>query len=1186
MGIENSWLIENITEAYPLGEVDDAVDGLIDSYDSLLTQITDDKRNYMAEAVSTTKDKIITSKVSGVVSLVDPDAFVDGTDYLIDGDGITVKADKFIDGEATPVAWTPGTIVTAMTGDFLDKNEIILSPVAATYLSATNLITVADLESSSDAMIDDATQKTVSFAKVDHVDSGDANAVLNTDTFNSVFMKNRSDGSIPIIQMDINAAVHNVLFRATSIDYINHDLTDVELKGSGSKLSDYTETTAGSAATDYVDNVFIVLNDSNDYVVTVDGTGYTYTAQSTDTSADVATGIQTAMSGVPNMVVTTAVGYWSNAYETANLEIPIGWFAKDVNNTVSYEVAMQQGSGDANDLTIEQDGINPEKIVITFEWDGFDPVYPTIGGLVDLVNNFVDVDIEAVVMPGFNAADPYSTVDTFSLQTGNSQLILTATEQKTVSLVDDYRTETVHVSDFAAAATQVGTVEVVKFLDTDTFTITLDSTAYTIVPGGVGFEDVVNDVTLATNFIEIINAGSDATATLSGLVITITGATAGVSFAVTTSGETGYAQPAERDTLLKYDIRNYLLRDDNTITQLLKPLSTVRNKSTPLSKSDLTSLLSSGYVYHGSALFLPQIPSVVDDNETLVPKISYPAGYLESRVRLDVSLIANAHNNVSQISRSMPELNVGINATEAAGSNRWYFVEAGGNGLAAKTSLSIALETISPKDYERLVFQDASATFSTILEDRLPDVGQTYESILSLLTKDIPSYNKGGLHSSLELNSQIFDKSEISAIKTEIGEDTLKDFIKYGLLPEITSIEVYLYLLHLAIQIDDAFIEQRFIALSGAMVADSSQLASLFSDPHFCDYVFGVNEAEVVPENNYGLGGIPIDGTVTMSKLYFRNMRNLAIPPASKDPANFAPSTLGSAIFSVVSEHILGGITTDSSSAGEDIVIVSNANTVTAQLPFDLSSIVNKSYIGVGYIEDFSTDPEDFLMEELIRTGGFSSRLDTAIGHARTCHSKKFNASVFEPLMDLIEITTTGTVISINSGKSLTQALYQSFDPIDQYRFVTMLARTDAVSGSNSVSNIYSAYSILSMKIALYLKEKEGTILFAGWATAYQEIVGRLFMDDELETDILPYAVFECWMVSTGMHNMFSWSGDVETSAIATYAGLSITGFSLDGVVSSIEIRGDSTNPLTYSIEGVSSDSKIIPKINVHIGDA
>ena len=1184
MGIENSWLIENITEAYPLGEVDDAVDGLIESYDSMLTQITEDERNYMAEAISTTKDKIITSKVAGVVSLVDPDAFVDGADFTIDGNGLTIKADKFLDGETIPIAWTPGSIVTSMTGTFLNKNEILLSAVTSTYLSATNLITVEELESSSDAMIDDASQKTVGFASVGIVDVGDANAILNAETFSTVFMKNRSEGTIATIQVAIDSSLHNADLRATSVDYINHNLTDAELKGSGSKLSDFIETTSASAATDYVDNVFVILNGSDTYTVTVDSVDYSYAAQPTDTSALVAAGIQTAMAGVPNMVVTRTVGYWSKVQDNGAGDKCIGWFAKNINNALSYEVQMVVPSAEQL-LTIEQDGVNPEKIIITFAHDQFDPLPPTNGELINLVNGFVDVDIEAVLMPGFNELDEYAIATSFTLETGDSQLVFTATEQKVVSLVDDYRTETVHVSDFAAAETQVGTVEVVRFLFTDTFVITIDGTAYTIIPGAAGFEDVVSDVTLATNFVEIINLGANATATLSGLIITITSATTGVSYVVTTSGEVGYVQPTIRDTLLKYDIRNHLLRDDNTITQLLKPLSTVRNTYTPLSESDLTSLLASGYIYHGSALFLPQIPDVVDDNETLVPRISYPSGYLESRVRLDATLIADAHNNVSQISRSMPELNVGINATEAASSNRWYFVEAGGNGLAAKTSLSIALETVSPKDYERLVFQDANATFSTILEDRLPNVGQTYESILSLLTKDIPSYNKGGLHSAIDLNVQIFNKSEITSIRDTIGSDAIDSFIKYALLPEITDIEVYLYLLHLAIQIDDAFMEQRFIALSSSMVADSSQLASLFSDPHFCDYVFGVNEAEVIPENNYGLGGIPIDGTVTMASLYFRNMRNLAIPPVSKVPADFSPVNLGTAIFSVVSEHILGEITTDSLSNGENIVVTSNANTIKAQLPIDMSSIVNGSYVGVGSIGDFTTDPEDFMMEELIRTGGFSSRLDTAIGHARTCHSAKFNASVFEPLMDLIEITSLGTVISINSGKSLTQALYQSFDTVDPYRFVTMLARTDAVSNSNSVSNVYSAYGILSMKIALYLKENEGTILFAGWAAAYEKIVGRLFLDDELEVGILPYDVFECWLVSTGMHNMFTWAADVETSVLSTYTGLSTADFSLDGVASSIEIRGNISNPLTYSIIGVSSSSKIIPKINVHIGD-
>ncbi len=1184
MGIENSWLIENITGAYPLGEIDDGVDGLIESYDSLLNQITEDERNYMAEAISTTKDKIITSKVAGVVSLVDPDAFVDGTDFLIDGAGITVASDSFTDGEETPIAWTPGRIATEMEGVFLPGSLTLMSPITSAYLSATNLITVESLESSSDAMIDDSTEKTVGFSQISMVDIGNENAVLNADTFKSVFMKNRSEGGIPVLQLDISASLCNIDLRATDISHIDHNLTDAELKGAGSKLSDYVETASASPATDHVDSIFVVLNGEDMYTVTIDGSDYSYSAQVTDTSADIAAGIQSSLSGVSNMVVTRDVGYWSKVFENANTERPIGWFAENTNNTLSYEVEMILRSS-SGDLTIEQDGTNPEKIIIHFEHDGFDPIYPTIEDIVLLTNGFGDVDIEAVLMSGYSSSQE-ATVDSFTLETGDSQLILTATETKTISTTSDYRTDFVHVSNFSAAITQIGTVEVIKFLSSDTFAITIDGTAYTIIPGDPGFESVVSDTTLAVKFIEVINAGSDASATLSNLVITITGLVAGTASVITTSGEVGYTQPTERDTLLRYDIRNHLLKDNSMISQLLKPLSTVRNSMTPLSKSDLTSLLASGYIYQDSALFLPQVPDIIEDNETLIPKISYVSGYLESRVRLDAIDISQAHNNVSQISRSMAELNVGINATEAAKSNRWYFVEAGGNGVAAKTSLSIALETVSPKDYERLVFQDANATFSTILEDRIPDVGQTFESILSLLTKDIPSYNKGGLHSSIDLNGQIFNKSEISSIKAEIGSDNLASFIKYGLLYEVTNIETYLYLLHLAIQIDDAFIEQRFIALSGAMVADSSQLASLFSDPHFCDYVFGVNEAEAIPENNYGLGGIPIDGTVTMSKLYFRNMRNLAIPPALKDPAEFSPTSLSTSVFSVVSEYILGEITTDSSSNGEGILLTNSARTISGQLPLDMSSITNRAHIGVGYIDDFNTDPEDFIMEEVIRTGGFTGRLGTAIGHARTCHSLKFNASVFEPLMDLIEITSAGTIVSINSGKSLIQELYQSFDSISPDRMVTMLARTSAVGNSNSSGNIYSAYATLSLKIVLYLEENSGTINYASWESEYEKILGLLFLDDELETGILPYDVFECWVASMGLHNLFSWVEDIKTSVTAIYSGLQMDGMQVAGVASSIKIRGDTSNPLSYSVEGTLFSDRFIPKINIHIGDA
>jgi hypothetical protein len=429
MRIDNDWLLENMTGGYSLGMVDDAVDSVIEEYESLISKIKNDKRNYMIEAVSTMKNKIITSKVENVLELIDPDAITDGYEFrTIGSSSLSIVASRYTDGSQDMSAMNVEKIVANMSGSFIPKDDTLSAPIQGSYLGAINLYTVSDLQSSRLALSKTESLTILPFGTVEHVNQQDTRSIINKKGFLDRYIGSRFHSVVESLKMSIGSGLREVRLSSVEAPFIEYNITDGELKGSGSKMTDNVITTQATASSDYSDEIYVVLNYEDDYSIVIDGTTYTYTANDFDTAEDIAAGIEGEISADASISVSTDTGYWSIVFENGNGEKVFGWYAENTDDSVQYSVEMIVPT-DTHDLTIEQDGTNPEQILITFEHDGFDPVYPTIGDIRDLVNGFADVDIRVVVMPGFDPGDEYSTADSFDLEQGASKVMFTASKQ-------------------------------------------------------------------------------------------------------------------------------------------------------------------------------------------------------------------------------------------------------------------------------------------------------------------------------------------------------------------------------------------------------------------------------------------------------------------------------------------------------------------------------------------------------------------------------------------------------------------------------------------------------------------------------------------------------------------------------------------------------------------------------------
>jgi len=1118
--IDNEWLIAHVQQDRSIKAMQAATSSLVSQYDRLLATIMADKRNYMKESVSSTKDKIMTSKVKGFAELMPSSGVADGEEFNIEANDILIEAEMFLDIENA--AWTIKKIKEQMSDKFVARELILMSPVLSSYLRASNIVSVDALSLRSDVLAVGTTEHISPFSRVDHTDLSNPNAIVNKQAFERAFYT--ANTKEPYASVNFQNSIKNIELSNSKLPYIEQNISDGELKGSGSKLSEYIQLSEGKSGSPQVDNIFILFGQEKEYTITIDETDYTYTAGADENPEDIAGELQAVLEENADLNIDVDTGYWSLVFENDDGDKPLGWYAESTDDSLAFGVRMALRD-EGGDLEIEVDPDNEDGVLITFENDGSDTVYPFMEDLVNLVNGFSDSKIRVKLMPDYDVEDEYATVDTFDLEILASKISIEVQSDSAVDLPDSFSMMQEHISDYSESSSQSGKIEVIAFNKDDNYSITIGDVEYIVDMEDDENASVEDEESLAARFIELTQDDTLADVTRVVATIMVEAKNGGDSFAVVSSGEHNYVVPVIRETLLKYDIRQSLLIGSGKITGLQKAEGKVRYLNTPLSKGDVDGLLDAGYLYSSENLLLPQIDKTLAQEENEVPSVQRVGASIEKITRAKTGAITSAAKKIEQISKSMPVLVDPYYATSQAKSNRWFFVEAGGNSVAAKTSLEIALHTIAPSDFERLVYQDDAASFSTAIKNRLPNVGQDFESLHSLMTEKVPSYNASGLHSRMPSFQDIFKGSLIENLNSSLGEKVMYGFITYALLPQIDSLVDFILLMKLGIQMDDELKEQRFIALAGAYVADASSLEEFFCDPYFSDFMFGINEEEEAPENNYGLGGIPIDGTVTMAKLYFRNMRTQAMPIEDKKPVTMFSESLS--ILSIMPTFYIGSIQGASS---KSTLSIKEKPIYQGSVPADLS-LETEMTLGMGQLENYSTINEDFLLEELIRTGNSSTRIEAAINRFQTGFSKEYQTSIFSEMMNYIEIKPDGNIVSISQGKMSLQMAYQSFveESITPYVFVSMLASYETSLSQPKHANSYSAYSTLSIKVALFLKESATP--FSDWEEKYQSLIGLIFMDDDLAENILPFQAFLIWLSNCGMANMFSFAEDIQSSA-------------------------------------------------------
>jgi len=1155
MSSSQGWILDALNGVYTADTIGDYVNELADRFDRFMSRLTDDERNYLLEAASAMKDKLITSKIEGVISLQNPDDISSGDEFLLEGDKLKIISDNFEDPTSQH---NLGSIETLMSSDFYKKRDIVSAPVNKNSFGESNTVSVTDLSIMQDAVSKNATAIVSTKASVNSVEASNPNSIVNVGFFKNRYILSRFIASTDSISLSIPVAYQVANLKSCSIGYVEQDITDGELKGSGSKLTDFVVDTPASQGSNYVDNIHVVLNYENTYTINIDGTDYSYTAQEIDTAEDIASGLESELSNNAELTVSTDIGYWSKVFKNDNGDKVFGWYALVEDDSRTFAVKFVVPS-DTHDLTIEVDPNNPDGIIITYEHDGFDPVYPTVGDIVDLVNNFGESEIRVVIMPGHTSDEEYNTADNFSLDIGASKIIIEASKQLSVGVdttSEPYKFTYTHVSDYQAPATFSGHFEVVKFNPADTYYVVIDGTQITIDPSQPEYSSVTDEASLASAFVASINSASlGVTASSTATVVAITADSGGVSHTITTSGENNYQVPIERSTILRYDLRNMPRLGEPIEVPLRKGGEQITSKLEPLSNSDINNIVNSGFVFNRLALMLPSAPAVFDKDNNFVPAIKDVAGSANQYANSMHESIAAGDTRVKPVIRSFARISSRLNTTGEALSNRWFFVEAGSNSLAPSTSIGIGLETISPEDYERLVLQDANKSFSSARENRLGIQEGTFESLTSLVTEDVPSYNAGGFYAEIPVSKAIISTGQLDIIKEELSDMQIDGFVKFALIPKIVYSdapdktkedviettrpdELYRALMELSLQMNDALREERFISLAGAYIIDSSELPDYFGDEDYRGLVFGVYEDEVPPENNYGLGGIPIDQTVTMSSLYFRNMRNLSMPIANKS---------ASSAISVGPEDAYmlscpsGIVSIDVLPSGESIYDIRCSN---------------------GRIEKpRDTRLDDFIYRELARTGFFTSKIDVALNHSVYGYSSAFSDSVWSVLMNGVEIRDDETVVGINSARTIIQNYYNTFEggiSIDELAVLmspskrvfggTVIAKTNTTGSDETnvitdVKNVsqYGAITTLFLKVLLFFREKKDTIAYTDWEGKFNGIVGRIFQDDELATDILSFGLFNVFVCEVGAHSAFSYSTDIYNTAKSYMDGLDMS---------------------------------------------
>jgi len=1152
MGGQGAWLADTLVDSSTLSGLDLSVEKLKADYLKMMETISDDKRNYMATVIGDNKEYLVTSKLANIIELVDSAKFANGTDFIMTGSRVSISAAYAISNSADSSVWTLDKILSQMEPDFVNINKEVVSSVQESYAGTTNLISVDNIDILNSHNVSKKTDATINASSM-LVGSQNTSekGIVTADHFMDNFIVKDGIGIASQVIASFDPSYSSIQFRSSQIEEVILNISDGDLVGAGSKLTDYVSVAEASASSDasYIFDFLFdhVSMDDGLYNITVDGADHSYDALEGDTSDIIASEIEMLLGDTSGITVGNVAGKYAVVYENINGMKSLGIWNNDVSSGQMYEVMIEENmeGGGPTGYTVEDTNGDGTAITVYLPIDDSDTTdidASTLQGMVDAINGASFWDGGAIVMPGEDPNEPMDgdmgamielAQTTNRLEVGSDSSVPVEIISTVGGTSFPLLTQKETTSSYSEASDQSGTVEVIAINIDAVMNVTIDGEVFELDLSLSENESIVSVQMATEKLVELITAGtSGANASSAEGIISLVSSTQGASFVVTTSGESAdFAIALQRDIMVKHDIENSLSVTERSVKPLSISDGLPSTDRTVLGRKDVMNMSNRGYLYSKHAMMWPNI-----EYRTNAGSITTQRN-LTNVINNSVAKHSAGYDpkDSAFVPKSFPVLEKQTFASARSKSDRWYFLEAKPTVLASERSVQIVLNTLPPEEFERIVLGDSDTTFSSILDSSTPSGYYEAESISRLLNEKPLGKPKCDLPILINrpfaaVEAGLFD-TEDDTMFYEVGTghssvDILDGFMLRAILPDDIrnnmSVSGFNYLFFIALSNDDELREQRFIELASTLVVNADQLGVQIVDPTAASYVFGTDEAPVEPVISNGIDGIPVNGTLTMDKLYFRNFREIVLNRSDRHVSD--ATTNRDVSEAVMAFRMLGIVPEDEEGRALDF---------SGLLP--TGSFVN------------DTDDTlfcDELYEILLRTGYFPNDISGLVKAFGNGISDKYSDTNMNILMEAIEIKDDGEIVSAGSAKTLLHEIFiecKTDKPMTNKDMMLLMMPYDVLTGKNIVdTNLVSGGFNFCMKMFMYLTRN--SIALASWESAFRDTQIKIFDETDSGVNVMPFIVFVSFLAkikflgeNTGDATVDSWV-DLVQSELDTFS--------------------------------------------------
>jgi len=1107
---------------YTLEELKLALSDAVNQYDKIFTLLTN-SNDIKNNLLGVTLNKVFTNNIDGYLKQTSGDLL--GIEYELQSDVFKIKCDNLVSDDTSIKKYLD--FYNFLEANFLKKNKTWDAAQEKNNFN-TNALSVREIKQQEKInTLSKATESlTVNSGTVSYV-SFESNSILNVKAFKTVFYN--KDEVLDYLFLTFNN-IDGLFLSNSSFKEIKLNLTDSEITGSGCKISDFVETQAAQSAQSAIVEIYVkYLFPGQSNTLNVNGADYSYTPTTDDTPDIVADTLGGNIAGgIDGVSYTTEAGYYSAAPQDDDNEIKLAWYYPTTETGLDVNVSLTEDNSSEHDLEVNWDADN-HTLEVVYASDGSDTMYPTIGDILDGVNNSDSPIKVELVNSSYTTDDDYPYEMDFTLDQTDSKIILTST--KTDLTVTGAPTDLFDINktqSYVDGKHQTGNVEVVKFRRGYVYYIKIDDTQYTVDTTNENNPDINTEVALASKFVELINADTLSTATNSSSKILLTLKDYS-EHTISTSGEQDYVEPVSRNVLVKYDVRNYAFQGASL--KLFKPQNSVNSSNSPISLKESDDIMQTGVIFTPKAISDVRLKSdednykynSIDDND--VSTLYECVDEIKNLTLVNKNLLLQKKLKYISIYDSVVDADFYFQNTSMV--EKYGIFTAPKNQFIPSVQLNYFNE-ISLDDIQKVFLGMSDTYFSTMQntlsnymqeenvytphdlltkqniniigsyafkETDLKEVFKPFYGMLNIKEFNFKNYGKVTLND-LSRNPELIKLFKNDTLIDDSGNETQID--EYVLKHALMDLFLAQNAPNMLEQITD-LLEVFFFDLNDVIV-------HLHSDT-FRNVVLELDTPESAPAMDYGLDGTPEEAVVTFSTLYIRQYKTEINKTSDLD------------LDKLTTQEYKNMSTNEKALALRILPSAINA-TLKETLNGDNISravVLPLSTSNVKLIETLSIY-DDMLLIDIVRNGYFATIGGFLSNRCTSGVSLKYKDTVWNALIKTFFIKDKDNIIGVQDSVSQIKILYDRFNGADPWDFAALLGPT---------RNIYSSESaLMNLFVRIYESIKRNGIASSDYESYFNGCVGTVFMNDDTMTDILPYELFHIFLCGIGAMNDIA-EGDV-----------------------------------------------------------